>query len=127
MQWKDSYSVGVPVLDDDHKRLIGIINQVNEGREDGDSVSRVLHELAGYARFHFRREEARLKAANYPKLVEHKKEHKAFIEWLESVEQSLENNPTSHRNIAVAIRNYLELWLTNHILINNIAYKGFLT
>ena len=35
MTWTSDLSVGVAVLDDDHKRLIGIINQLHYGIKAG--------------------------------------------------------------------------------------------
>ena len=42
MEWKDSYSVGVDQMDDHHKRLIEIINKVDEADKAGKSVQWVL-------------------------------------------------------------------------------------
>ena len=71
MEWKDSYSVGVDALDADHMRLIAIINKVDEADRAGKSVQWALEELRNYAEFHFKAEEARMKAASYPDVEEH--------------------------------------------------------
>ena len=38
IEWQDSFSVGVTRLDDDHKRLIGGINRIDEAEKSGKSV-----------------------------------------------------------------------------------------
>jgi len=75
----------IDVIDDDHKGLIDIINRVLEAEREGTSVKWALGELAAYANDHFTREEKMMEAANYPDLAAHKKTHKAFVEWLQSL------------------------------------------
>ncbi len=124
IEWQDSYSVGVDKLDADHKRLIAIINKVDEADRAGKSVQWVLEELRNYAEYHFRGEEERMKAADYPDIEEHMREHKAFIEWLATVERTYNLAPDAHFHIAETVNEYLRDWLTHHILLIDMKYKG---
>jgi len=123
MEWKDSYSVGDPVFDNDHRRLIDLINRVAEAEREGLPVDWALDELDEYARYHFGREERRLETLGYPRLKEHKKEHAAFIEWLTTVKSTYRAAPEAHAHLAAAVNNYLRNWLTNHILRSDMDYK----
>jgi len=39
MEWKDSYSVGVPAVDHEHKELLDLVNRLGDAlTEDGDAV-----------------------------------------------------------------------------------------
>ena len=126
MEWKSSYSGGVPGIDNDHKRLIDIINRVEAAGGSRESVQGVLQELADYAREHFRREEEALRAADYPDLEKHVGEHGSFVDWLQMLRQTLGDTPTSQAHIATAVSNYLRTWLSNHILVTDMAYKDYL-
>jgi hemerythrin len=126
MEWKDSYSVGVDQMDADHKRLIAIINKVDEADKAGKSVQWVLEELRSYTEYHFKAEEERMKAAGYPDIEEHMREHKAFIQWLMTVERTYNLAPDAHFHIAESVNQYLSDWLTHHILLVDMQYKGVL-
>ena len=124
MEWDDSYSVGVADLDDDHKKLISIINRVQEMKDSGKSMLWALEELEHYAQHHFSSEEAYLADVDYAELVEHKEEHQAFHDWLKSVRISLSSDPEAGFYLAERINDYLQKWLVNHILETDMKYKG---
>ena len=123
IEWWDAFSVGVAKLDNDHKRLIALINRVDEAEKAGKSVQWALEELRSYAEVHFKAEEKRLAAAEYPEIDEHKKEHKAFVEWLVTVERTYNLTPDAHFHIAETVNEYLRDWLTHHILLIDMQYK----
>jgi hemerythrin-like metal-binding protein len=124
LHWKDSYSVGVSDLDQDHKRLIAIINRVAEAEEQGRSIAWSVEELADYARHHFAREERMMRAAGYEAFDDHRAEHKAFLEWLRSVTSALHLDAMAQYHLAPTIKAYLGDWLDNHILKSDMQYKG---
>ena len=80
LQWDDSMSVGVEALDEDHKFLIGLLNQVSGAVVSGDPdfmVTRsVLLSLVDYLDFHFKREENVMEAVGYPDLEAHKDQNR---------------------------------------------------
>ena len=60
LTWNPAMSVGVRLLDEDHKKLIAMINQLHDGMLAGhsnDVVGDVLRRLVSYTVEHFRREE----------------------------------------------------------------------
>ncbi len=124
IKWQDSFSVGVEKLDADHRRLFDIINRVDAAEKAGKSVQWVLEELRNYAEYHFRGEEECMKAADYPEIEEHMRQHKAFVEWLATVERTYNLAPDAHFHIAESVNEYLRDWLTHHILLIDMQYKG---
>ncbi|MEI7607179.1 MAG: hemerythrin domain-containing protein [Rhodospirillaceae bacterium] len=79
--WKESYRIGVPILDAEHKNLFLAINTYIErvNRNQGLKYSRaVLDALGDYARTHFKREEGMMRARGYPGYAEHKACHNKF-------------------------------------------------
>jgi hemerythrin-like metal-binding protein len=126
IEWQDTYSVGVDKLDDDHKRLINIIKRIDEAEKSGKSVQWALEELKNYAECHFRAEEECMNAADYPGIDEQKQEHRAFVEWLASVERTYNLSPDAHFHLAETVNDYLSDWLRHHILVVDMQYKGCL-
>lgn len=124
IEWQDNFSVGVKVLDDDHKRLISIINRTSEDAWNGVSTQWAIKELRAYANHHFRREEARLKCIEFTEFDAHKKEHQSFIKWLETVSMTYRMNNETEYFMAETINSYLHDWLIHHILESDMKYKG---
>jgi hemerythrin-like metal-binding protein len=126
IEWQDSYSVGVDKLDADHKRLINIIKRIDEAEKSGKPVQGALEELRNYTEYHFKAEEERMYAADYPGIDEQKQEHKWFVEWLETVERTYNLSPEAHFHVAETVNDFLSEWLTHHILVVDMQYKGLL-
>lgn len=124
IEWVESYSVGVDQLDADHKRLIDIINRIDAAQAASRSISWAIGELADYARYHFEREEKMMQDAAYSDLEKHQRRHEEFLEWLRSVQVSLRMVPDAQFHIGSDVRDYLGRWLTKHILVEDMSYKG---
>ncbi len=127
IQWSDTYSVGVPILDEDHKKLIDIINRADAAYERGTTAGGIIGELENYARYHFSREEEMLRSVDYPELNDHVLEHGQFIEWLGAVQKSARMAPDTNFYVAQTARDYLKKWLITHILASDMKYKDVLS
>ncbi len=121
--WKSEYSVGVAELDNQHKQLMSIINKLSTDKCDSAMMIWVFEELEAYTKEHFVAEEKMLKKAGYPELYEHKKEHRAFEQWLSAVRQTYSVGVTSPTLLSESINAFLRDWLVNHILSSDMAYK----
>jgi len=71
ISWTEELRIGHPVIDDDHHKLIEIVNEFF-ARQGGDDEKRILNDtlrsLLDYAHAHFKREEKIQKEAMYPYL-----------------------------------------------------------
>jgi hemerythrin len=78
--WKSYYSVGEPSLDNQHKKILALVNEVYEAAERRDDavVKRVLNELSRYALTHFRYEEQLMRDCGYAHVAEHSALHEEF-------------------------------------------------
>ena len=123
LKWKPSFSVGVAVLDADHMRLIEIINRLDE---DQTNVQWALQQLTEYARDHFQREEKMLAGVDYPDLQKQINEHKQFVQWLNTLKESVPGTGPFKATITETVGNYLKTWLTDHILVSDMDYKEYL-
>ena len=76
--WKKSYEIGSPEIDMQHRRLVGLINELSDAmmnRQGYRAVPHVLEELLDYVQLHFSSEENLMHEMNYPGLNEHREEH----------------------------------------------------
>ena len=127
MQWTHDMSVGVPELDDDHRVLISVINELaeNRGQEDKVSVLRgCFSHLRSYAEFHFAREEAVMRTVGYGALEEHQVEHRAFEAKMRELGTRLDSDPDEAiGEINAKLLAYLRGWLQHHILVIDMGYR----
>ena len=91
LEWKESWSVGYNLLDEDHMVLIDIINRVKATQENNKPIDWVLQDLSDYVDLHFSREEEMMHIVGYSGFDEHVKEHRSFVEWLNTVKFSFNN------------------------------------
>jgi len=127
LEWSESYSVGIPRLDAQHKVLIRVINQLEEERRTGGLIVAVFAELRRYVKEHFRDEEAMMRAAGYADLDAHIQGHRQFEEWLTSIQMVYNSGGASAYYIAESVHQFLKDWLITHILAKDMAYKETLT
>ena len=127
--WTEAMSVGVPELDEDHKGLIRIINQLSaNGGDDADPavVRQCLVALRRYAEVHFGREERVMSICSFPALAHHQEEHRAFVQMMRDESRRFEDDPKGQMGaITGDLVDYLMRWLTHHIMIEDMAYRSF--
>lgn len=115
IKWSTEYNIGLEPIDTQHQKLVEILNNLNEIKREKDmeSLIRIFHDLICYSRIHFFDEEEIMKKINYPKYVEHKEEHKFFIDKLEEINKEIYEKNVY---ISLSMRIFLKDWLINHIL-----------
>ena len=115
LQWKNEYSVGIKQIDDDHKKLISLLNQFAIAYDYAMSESfekKALDELVSYTKYHFEREEQLLQDNDYPDFEAHKAQHQAMINQVEKFVRLY--NDKGHDALD-EITGFLTDWLINHI------------
>ena len=123
MTWTSDLSVGVAALDEDHKKLIGIINQLHFGITAGHDrkiLEVVLGELVDYIKFHFAREEAMLIKAGYVATASHMADHEKFIGEILSVQERIKTSPIVLLDLE--LMGFLRDWLFSHIRVTDKQY-----
>ena len=78
VEWKPFYSVGEDAIDDQHKRLLGIVDDLYVAIQMGHAEARVqevLDRLAEYTTTHFDHEERVMWGCGYPNFDAHKAMH----------------------------------------------------
>ena len=125
INWDPSYSVGVTSLDDDHRHLINLINQLESaihyytGKE---FEQKALQEVVDYTKYHFEREEKLMKENNYPDFDNHVAKHREMIEKVNQSVEDYKNDPDHAISDTVE---FLRSWLINHICKTDREYTSF--
>ena len=129
IQWTPAMSVGMAELDDDHKQLIQVINQLAESAGDRTRsaiVRQCLMALRRYAERHFAREEKVLTVCDFPGLDVQRSEHGDFIERLRKVTEHFDAEPEGAASVVnEELLSFLKSWWNHHILIEDMAYRPF--
>jgi len=124
--WKKDYEVGYAKVDEQHKELVSIINQLADAMEKGkgkDELGKVLHFLANYTVSHFKTEEDLMTAGNYPGYPAHKKIH---TDLLTQVGDLVKKFDAGKSVLTVSVMTFLQDWLINHIQGEDVKLAGFL-
>jgi hemerythrin len=115
MKWSDDLSVQVAEIDQQHQRLVALINKLHDAMlaKQGKQVSsEIIDELAAYTVYHFQAEEKYMQQFKYTKYVEHKKEHSGFVQ---EVEQFQKDFDSGKLGLSLEIMTFLRDWVTKHI------------
>lgn len=116
MNWDNKLSVGVDRMDNQHKKLIDLVNEVYNAMSQGkgdDVLTNVLGSLVTYTKTHFKDEEQFMSQHKYPELESHKKLHRE----LEIKATELYGKVRGGQRVsAVSVGTFLKDWLLNHIM-----------
>ena len=126
LEWKDEYSVGIDSIDQQHRRLVNLINQLHTAvtYSTGEEFEReALDELVDYTKTHFSYEEGLLEQNGYPDFDAHKAQHVAMIQKVDEVLTEYQKDQDTAMNNALS---YLSDWLINHINGTDKQYSSFL-
>lgn len=116
MKWEESYSVWDDHIDEQHKKIIDLINILKRSQEIGrekEAAIHALHELKIYAAEHFRDEEIYMLKIKYPRIEQHLEEHLFFTQKLLVLSEDIKRN---RGNLDIKFLLFLKQWWTNHIL-----------
>lgn len=121
-------SVGVAAMDEQHKEMLWILDDVQhvgDGPDGFDQVMDVLWKLHAYIEKHFVDEEAMLAQTGFPFLDLHRESHKIIA--MRTMDLAETVNPGNFRQVAREIHGFLQGWLVHHIEIEDGEYRSFLS
>ena len=75
LKWDDSFSIGVPEIDRQHKMLFDLTNEVAKAAAEGTGLDGPLNSLVEYVKIHFAVEEDLMARSRFPGLDTHRKIH----------------------------------------------------
>lgn len=118
LEWRDEFNIGVPAIDKQHKKLVGMINALADNLEPTNIFDTVM-EMSQYADEHFDYEEQMMFRCGCDQLHEHKQQHLLFRQ---KTSELAGQDYTNGQHDLDAF-NYLCEWLINHILTMDVNYK----
>jgi len=113
--WNDSLSVGFEPIDEQHRRLVELINKLHSAMAQGkgsQTLSSVLDGLIDYVQTHFASEEAMMKINDYPGYAAQKSQH---IDLTRQVLELRSQFATGQTVITMDVMKFLKDWLVDHI------------
>jgi len=114
LEWKDSYSVGIPAVDHEHQELIGLVNQLHgalASAQPEDAVSEIFGDLFRAISSHFALEERFMREHGYDQTTQHKADHERLLDELRDImDDYRDREDHSGENLIVSV----EAWFANH-------------
>lgn len=128
IEWDDSYLLGVPEIDAQHKKLIAIANELYDVVKGSDADYKakmpvILKKLTDYTQYHFSNEEELMKKIGYVGLDAHKNAHSFFIK---EVDFQVKKLSSDDKNSVLNFYNYIAGWVFNHIAKADKVWAAFM-
>jgi hemerythrin len=126
IQWTDALSVKIGTIDEQHKKLILLINELDVAMRAGkgkDILGKILNELVAYVGTHFGTEEKLFAQHAYPDTAVHKMEHGDFVRKVGEFKKGFESGKLG---LTIELMNFLSDWLRKHIMGTDQKYGPFL-
>jgi hemerythrin len=113
--WSSRYELQVPEIDQQHRRLVDLVNELDMAMQQGQgkaAVGRVLEGLVAYTQYHFGHEEQLMEETRYPGSERHRREHIAFVKKLIDLRDA---HRRGSLGLSIAVMTFLSDWLVGHI------------
>ena len=123
--WKNSFNIGVEEMDEQHKLLVGYINELYDAIQSKNEkaiVEPIFDKLTDYIQTHFVAEEFLLESMNYPMLETQKKQHAFFVSELISLKSSYLDKSQTAQSMFL----FLKDWFLHHIATEDQKYVEFI-
>lgn len=124
MEWNDSFSVNVAEIDEQHRKLIEMVNTFYDSivEDKKAAFGDLLGSLNEYASYHFSTEEKYMDRFNYPETEAHKKEHELFAAKALDVKKRFEEGSLV---VSLEISAFLRDWIADHVLGTDKKYSQY--
>lgn len=117
MVWNDRLSVGVELFDNDHKKLVQMLNDLYDllaGERGPDTLGEVLDGLVEYIQVHFKHEEDYFYRTGYPQADTHCHEHANMVLWVGEIRKRYYEGQVF--GLSLSALSFLRDWLFDHIM-----------
>lgn len=124
-QWTDLLSIGIREIDEQHKRLVRLFNELGEVMKYGKGEERIrktLTDLLDYTRYHFSAEEDFMRRNGYPHLEQHRAQHEELTRKVREYQEKYSNQ----EYVVTEVMRLLRGWLFSHIAETDLQIADFL-
>lgn len=114
-------NIGLPILDEQHKRLFAIFDDLLAAIVEGQGeeiLKDIFDRLKAYTEEHFRDEEAYMKEIGFPDLEAHADEHILLLTRVNTMWRLIKGGETiSPKSVSL----FVSEWISDHILQKDVA------
>lgn len=121
IEWDQSYSVSIKLIDNQHKKLFALINDFHDTKTNLDEV---LQDLLSYIDFHFKTEEKYFDKFHYEKEESHKKQHKFYEDKIRELYSRCMLEKIDESKISTETEGFIKDWIVNHIKVSDKEYTN---
>jgi hemerythrin len=123
--WDDAYNTGIQQIDEEHKKLLNMINNLRSSTlcNTGEEFERrTLQELVDYTEHHFEREEQLMSEYGYPDFEGHKAQHDQMSQYVAGF---IKRYDEEGKKVLPDVADHLTRWLIQHINGTDMKYAEF--
>ena len=124
--WKSDYSVNISSIDQQHKELLALLNQMYDGlttQTESGMLKTVLSDLLQHTDNHFKTEERLMLKYRYAGYEAHKMEHQKLIIRVQDLQKEV---VVGKATASVEVLKSFADWLDHHILSEDKQYARHL-
>ena len=129
IKWDEKHNIGIPLLDEQHRGIVSIINSLyymmNLGTDSNKMCLSILNTIKEYSHIHFAAEEEFLKSSGYPDLTAHKELHGKLIAEMERMGRAAGRHDFTAVE-AKPLLDFLKNWWIKHINEEDRRYMSYL-
>lgn len=114
LKWQDEFSVGVAEVDHEHRELIELISNLQQGLQTGADTRTIIQSLGEiYAQIaaHFALEEKMMRELRYPAYADHKEDHETLLDDLRDIMDDVEDDGVLDQ---AHLTDDLNRWFSDH-------------
>jgi len=119
VEWDDNLLVGIKAVDDQHKLLFSIVNDLFDevaachSLDDEAAITgKFMEQFQDYAAIHFAAEEQILAENQYKDIIQHRAEHNEFVGELKLLRRS---HAAGELALSFNVFKFASDWIANHI------------
>jgi hemerythrin-like metal-binding protein len=118
LAWDESFSVGINLIDAQHKKWFDIIKKLGDGIAENEQhadplfLEDIIFELKTYVAFHFSEEEKYFERFGYEDAESHIKMHRAYAEKVNELHAGVLRGEDG---MAEKLLEFVQGWAINHI------------
>ncbi len=126
LKWTEDLETSIPAIDREHKKLVGLINELYEAMREGkgnEMLGSIIGNLSRYTVTHFKNEEKIFEKFGYPQADNHIRLHQLFVKKVADFEEKFNSNKLS---LTLEVLDFLKTWLADHIKGADQSYAKYL-
>jgi hemerythrin-like metal-binding protein len=128
IEWTKKYETGIDKIDEQHMKLVDLINDLYDKvvlKKDVNAVKEAILDLKLYTIFHFTTEEKMFGKYKYieDEHKDHVAGHKAFTD---EIAKYMTDEDSSQFELGYRLVEYLKKWLFGHILVSDMKFATFM-